>query len=109
MDVVFMRSDASASDSEMSGRNIDQKELVSSKSKQSLKTKIETVRVEYEKAKDSRNLKFSRLAKAVVEANVQENRATEKFLDNVESIMNRFPDLSSVERLYENVLKQLPK
>ncbi|CAH0715623.1 unnamed protein product, partial [Brenthis ino] len=66
------------------------REIVRDITKQSLRTKIEVMRAEYERANDKRNLKFSRLLKAVGEANVQGNRATEKFLDDVESMMTRF-------------------
>lgn len=45
--------------------------------KQSLRTKIEVMRAEYERANDKGNFKFSRLLKVGAEANAEENRATE--------------------------------
>lgn len=57
------------------------------------------MRAEYERANDKGNFKFSRLLKAGSEANAEENRATEKFLDNVESIMRCFNnELDCIER-----------
>lgn len=84
------------------------REIVRDITKQSLRTKIEVMRAEYERGNDKRNLKFSRLLEAVGEANVQGNRATEKFLDDIESIMTRFNDeLGSLQKTYSNIMKKL--
>lgn len=78
--------------------------------KKALRIKLDAMRGDFDRKHCKKKVTISHLVEAIKDSSAKEDMSTDKFVDTVESLMTRFnSDLEKLQKIYTNVMKNLPK